>query len=194
MRIALYSLAVFFVWLSCAGAQTPSSEGVAPEWEVRKNLNTLADHVKRWKPVLDQIKPEKWVKNGAPAAYVEQGERIGAEADYLLGTAQALARQPDRLTTALETLFRMQALDALLRSYAAGVRKYQNSAIADLLQSMVADTAADRDKLREYVTELAADKEQQLRIMDEEAQRCRAMTLAPPRNGHRPDGRKEERK
>ncbi len=151
--------------------------------------------MKRLKPVLDQIKPEVWVKSGAPSGYVDQGKRIGAEVDYLLITTQALARQPDRLTTALETLFRMQSLDAMLRSYGAGVRKYQNPAVADLLQSLVSDTAADRDKLRQYVTDLAADKEQQFKIMDEEAQRCRASTLVPPRSGgHRSDGRKEERK
>ena len=84
----------------------------------------------------------------------------------------------------------MQSVDALLRSIASGIRKYQNPAVADLLQSLIADTSADREKLRQYLVDLVAEREQQFKIMDQEAQRCRALLSRQPR----PAARKEEKK
>ncbi len=82
----------------------------------------------------------------------------------------------------------------MLRSVAAGVRKYQNPAIADLLQSLIAGTTADRDKLREYIVELAADREQQFKVVDAEAQRCRATLARQPRAAAKSSDNKEDRR
>lgn len=163
------------------------SGGVPPEWEVRQDLAGLAERIQRFKPILDQVKPQAW--QGAPAAYVEQGKRIGAEIDYLISATQALAAQPEKLTAALTTYFRMQSLDLMLRSYADGIRKYQNPALAELLQGALSTSAADREKLRVYIVDLAAFKEQQFRVADQEAQQCRG---APSR--HPQAAKKEERK
>jgi hypothetical protein len=53
--------------------------------------------------------------------------------------------------------------------------------VADLLEGLINDTNVDRDKLRQYVVDLAADREQQFRIADQEAQRCRAALSKQPR-------------
>jgi hypothetical protein len=168
--------------------------GVPPEWEVQKQLSSLADHVQRVKPVLEQLKPQDWVAQGAPPAYADQLKRTQAEIDYLIGSTKDLMARPDRLTIALETFFRMQSVDAMLRSVAAGVRKYQNPALADLLQSLTAGTTADRDKLREYIVELAADREQQFTVVDAEAQRCRAAAARQPHTGDKGSANKENRR
>jgi signal transduction protein with GAF and PtsI domain len=178
----------------CAAALFAQTGGIPPEWEVQKQLSSLAEHVQRIKPVLEQLKPEDWVNQGAPAAYGDQVKRTSAEIEYLIGSTKDLAARPEKLTTALETFFRMQSVDAMLRSVAAGVRKYQNPAIADLLQSMITDTTADRDKLRQYVVELAADREQQFKVMDQEAQRCRASLSRQPNAPGKASDRKEERR
>jgi hypothetical protein len=157
-----------------AGCLAPQSGGIQAEWEVRKQMTALAEHVQRFEPVLDRIHPEEWVKKGAPQAYVEQFSRTRAEIGYVVGSANELAAHPDRMTTALDTFFRMESVDAMLRSVMAGIRKYQNPAVAELLQGLINDTSADRDKLRQYLVDLAADREQQFRVMDREAQRCRA--------------------
>ncbi len=162
--------------------------GIPPEWEVAKQLAALTDHVQRIRPLLDQLKPEDWVKRGAPAAYGDQVQRARAEIGYLTGSAQALSGHPEKLTTALETYFRMQAVEAMLRSVSSGVRKYQNAAVADLLDGLINDTNADREKLRQYVVDLAADREQQFRIADQEAQRCRAVLSKQPRGPLRGGG------
>lgn len=180
--------------LCCAmsGLALAQSGGIPPEWEVQKQMAALAEHVQRVDPVLEQLKPDDWVKQGAPAEYTEQIKRTRSEIGYLIGSTKELAAHSERLTIALETYFRMQSADAMLRSVAAGVRKYQNPALADLLQSLIADTSSDREKLRQYVVDLAADREQQFRVADQEAQRCRAVLSKQPRPAVKTE--KEERR
>ncbi len=177
------------VTLGAAALIAGQTAGIPPEWEVQKQLTALAASVERIRPVLDQLKPQDWISQGAPSAYQDQLQRTRAELDYLIGSTKQLAAHPEKLTVALESFLRMQSLDAMLRSVAAGVRKYQNPAVADLLQSLVFETNAHRDQLRQYLVELAADREQQFAVMDREAQRCRAMLSRQPA---RPE-RKEER-
>ena len=166
MRSAVLSTVAVSVLASSAAL---FAQGIPPEWEVKKQLTALADHVGRVKPVLDQLKPEDWARQGAPAAYGDQLKRTSAEIDYLIGSTKELTARPEKLTTALETLFRMQAVDAMLRSVATGVRKYQNPALADLLQSLISDTNSDRDQLRQYVVEARGRPRRQLRVIDQEA-------------------------
>lgn len=165
----------------CSQALCLQSSGIPPEWEVRKQLSTLAEHVQRVQPVLDKLKPDEWVKQGAPAQYGDQLKRTRAEIEYLNRSAKELMERPDKLTTALETFFRMQSVDALLRSVTNAVRKYQNPAVADLLQGLVNDTNTDRELLRQYLVELASDREQQFKVVDQEAQRCRSVLSKQPR-------------
>ncbi len=153
--------------------------GLAPEWEVRKQLATLSEHVQRFQPLLQQINPDTW-KN-APPGYADQIKRVRAEIGYLLTTTGSLQKQPERLTLALDSYFRLVSVDQMLRSLEAGVRNYQNPAVADLLQDLLADETADREKLRQYILDLATDREQQFRAMDAEAQRCRSALSKQPR-------------
>jgi len=183
---------VFALSMVSAAALAAQEAGAPPQWEVQKQLSSLAGHFQRIQPVLEQLKPRDWVTHGAPPAYVDQLKRTEAEIDYLLGTTKNLMARPDKLTIALETFFRIESVDAMLRSVAAGVRKYQNPAIADLLQSLIAGTAADRDTLREYIVELAADREQQFKVMDAEAQRCRASLARQPSAAGKSSGNKED--
>lgn len=137
-------------------------------------LASLEARAKQLTPVLDQLKPAEWAKNGAPAEYAGQWSTAKNELSYLLGSTQTLAKDPEKLPAALDTLFRMQALDSTLGSVIEGTRKYQNPAIADLIQAIANENDQNRDRLKQYVLDLAADKEHQLQVMDTEAQRCRA--------------------
>jgi hypothetical protein len=190
MRAGVCGFAVLLV----SGVAAAQTGGLEPDWAVRKDLASLAENIQRIKPILEQVKPQNW--QGAPAAYVDQGKRVGAEIDYLITSTKLLAAQPTRITVALVAYFRMQSVDLMLRSYAEGIRKYQNPALAELLQGTLASAAADREKLRQYIMDLAAEKEQELRVMDEEAQRCRGMLSRQPRSASRAAERpqKEEHK
>jgi hypothetical protein len=169
--------ALLVVATLCAPSLLGQSASLPPEWELRKDLASVADGTSRLRPLLDAVKPEQWVQNGAPDAYLTQWKSVVAESDYLARSAKELAAEPEKLSLALETYLRLQSLDALLNSLNEGVRKYQNPALADLIQGAMSDSAAGRDKLREYVVQLAALKEEQLRVADQEAQRCRGMLL-----------------
>jgi hypothetical protein len=176
----------FGVWMclallsSFAGAQSPAAGGVASEWDVRKLLDSLDLQAQHVKPIIEQVKPETWVAKGAPRAYVTQWTTAQAELKYLLASSEALSKQPERLTLALETYFRMQALEATLGSVTEGIRKYQNPALADLMQSVVSENSSNADKLRQYVQDLATQKEQEFQIADREAQRCRETLVKQP--------------
>jgi hypothetical protein len=74
----------------------------------------------------------------------------------------------------------------VLTSLIDGVRKYQNPALADLLRSVLSENNASRQQLRQYLMDLASIKEQEFKVMDEEAQRCRESisklpTAVPPK-------------
>src|SRR5579864_3495507 len=182
MKSGLLMCLVFLA--AVTSAQSPSARGVASEWDVRKLLDSLDLQAQHVKPIIDQVKPEAWIAKGAPKAYVAQWNTAQAELKYLLSSSEALSKQPERLTLALDTYFRMQALESTLGSVTEGIRKYQNPALADLMQSVVAENSSNADKLRLYVQDLASQKEQEFQIADREAQRCRETLVkqpAPPR-------------
>jgi hypothetical protein len=47
--------------------------------------------------------------------------------------------------------------------------------VGDLLVGVLGENSTNRDRLRQYITDLAANKEQEFQIADKEAQRCRGM-------------------
>jgi hypothetical protein len=178
--------------LFCPPVIRAQAGGIAPEWEVRKNLEALAAHSQRLEPILDQIRPQEWISQGAPEAYIAQVKNTREQLQALAYSADKLVQEPDRLTAALDAFFRIEALEAMLRSLGAGVRKYQNPALADLLQSAVAEGTTHREKLRQYIVELAADREQQFKVVDQEAQRCRAILSRQP--AAKSEGKNQERR
>jgi hypothetical protein len=171
---------ILFVSAAAVMAQTAQSAGVSSEWDVRKLLDNLDLQAQHLKPIIDQVKPEAWASKGAPAAYVGQWKTAQTELHNLLSSSDALSKDPEKLTLALDTYLRMQAMESTLGSLIEGIRKYQNPALADLTQSVVTENSNNRDRLRSYLRDLAAQKEQEFQIADREAQRCRGMLLNQP--------------
>jgi len=155
-------------------------QSVSAEWDISQTLDALSAQAKRLKPILDQLTPQEWIAKGAPQAYVSQWKGAQDELGYLVGSAQALEKQPERLTLALDTYFRMQSLEMRLNSLVDGVRNYQNPAVGDLLIGVLAENSSNRDKLRQYITDLANTKEKEFEIVDKEAQRCRGQISRQP--------------
>ena len=173
----LYTL-LFFTFL--AQGQTGGQAGVQAGWDVNQTLDALSAQANRLKPILAQLTPQQWISKGAPDTYVKQWKSSQDELGYLVDTAKNLEKQPERLTIALETYFRMQSLEMQLRSLADGVRTYQNPAVGDLLIGVLAENSSNRDKLRQYITDLALTKEQEFKVVDQEAQRCRGVLSHQP--------------
>jgi len=162
-------------------AQTSNSEkGVASEWDIRKLLDALSQQAEHLKPIIDQVQPDDWQSKGASATYVAQWGTVQAQLKYLLASTDAFSRQPERLPLGLDAYFRMQAVESELGSLTEGVRKYQNPALASIMQTVVAENSANRDRLRQYLQDLALQKEQEFEVADREAQRCRAALFQQP--------------
>jgi hypothetical protein len=171
----------YLIALACLASAAPAQNtGVQAGWDVSQMLDSLSAQAKRLKPILDQLTPQEWVAKGAPDAYVAQWKGAQNELGYLVDSAKALEQAPERLTLALDTYFRMQSLENRLNSLVEGVRNYQNPAVGDLLFGVAAENSANRDKLRQYITDLAATKEQEFKIVDQEAQRCRTNLSRQP--------------
>lgn len=170
----------------------PQQSGVRPEWEARQALLKLPEQVKKMVPLIQQLKPEEWIAKGAPETYLDQWKSVQAEVGYLENTAERLAADPEKLTLALEALFRMQSIDTRLGSLFEAVRKYQNPALAELLESLAASNGPVRIALQQHVSDVAAQREAEWRIMEAEAQRCRTQLTAPPKPPARPPAPKKQ--
>jgi hypothetical protein len=169
-----------FLILPLALAQAAGAQGVSAPWDISQTLTSLAEQSQRLLPILEQLTPEKWEAKGAPAAYTAQWRNARSEVGYLLGAAESMKKQPEKLTLGLETLFRLQAVEAQVNSLIDGVRRYQNPAVGDLLVSVVSANSANRDQLRQYITDLAKTKEEEFQVVDREAQRCRGTLMRQP--------------
>jgi hypothetical protein len=186
----LFGLALA-VCAQSSAASSAAEQGVQPLWDVRVILKEIAAHAGRLLPPLNQIDAKSWASKGAPDTYVKQVESCKAQAKALSGDALALAQDPDKLSLALQTFFRMQGLEFMLRSLDQGIRKYQSPALADMLNALIGENGVNRERLQSYIIDLASQHEQQFKVMDSEAQRCRAFLAqqTPPRQP-----RKRERK
>ncbi len=190
------TLVVFFSLFLIVRAQAPqlgTQPSVTPEWDASKTIAAFSDQAKRLKPILDQLTPQEWVAKGAPQAYVSQWQEAEQELSYVATSAQSLERDPERLTLALDTYFRWERLASDLSSLVEGVRHYQNPAVGDLVVSVMGENSSNRELLKQHITDLAAQKEQEFAVVDKEAQRCRGQVTRPaPARSSAPKRRAEQ--
>jgi hypothetical protein len=164
--LLLFPLLSVSLW----GQAAPS---VPASWDVSKSVGELAAQVAQLKPLLAQLTPQDWVAKGAPAAYVAQWQGARQELDYLDQTSRALEKEPEKLTAALDVYFRLQGVEWRLESLSEGARKYQSPSAGDQLAAAMGMHATKRDQLRQYISDLATQNEQEFAVVEREAQRCR---------------------
>jgi hypothetical protein len=131
-------------------------------------------------PLLRQVRPGDWVAKGAPDTYTAQLSSMQQQVQAINAEMSALAQRPDRMQECMRALFRVQAFHGSLDSMMGGLRKYQNPALADLIQSVAVEDQEDLRKLQDYILELANQKEQEYLVVDHEAQRCRSTISKEP--------------
>jgi hypothetical protein len=175
---------------SGVGSIRAQQAGIENAWDIHKTLAAIALHADRLAPFVDQIHPENW--NGAPEGYVAQVKTCRNEIRAVAAEARKLDQNPEKLTDALQVLFRIRAMESVVASFSDGMRKYSNPPMADLLNSAVAENAGNRDRLQQYILELAAAREQEFLVADQEAQRCRqAISRQPSREPQAPAKREK---
>jgi hypothetical protein len=160
-----------------AARQQPA--GLETDWDIAGALQEIGAHAGRLLPALNRIDARSWVDQGASETYAEQLQGAKDQTQAVADGAKTLAKDPERLPVALELYFRMQSIDSMLASVEEGMRRYQTVASAQGLASLQAESGVNRDRLQRYIVNLAAEREKELRVMDEEAQRCRAALTAP---------------
>jgi|SRR5579862_8444823 len=164
-------LVPIFLLSSCIYGQAPA--GISAPWDVSQSAAALSAQAARLKPILQQIDPQGWIAKGAPESYVAQWQSAEQELEYLTNAASVLQKQPEKLSAAVDTYFRLQSLEWRLQSLTEGIRKYQDPEVADHLAQVMGENSSNRDNLRQYITDLTKQQEQELAVVSAEAQRCR---------------------
>jgi hypothetical protein len=158
--------------------------GMQNAWDIHKTLAAVALLADRLAPVVDQIHPENWT--GAPGGYVAQAKTCRNELSAMATESRKLDQNPEKLTDALQLLFRIRATETVLGSFSEGLRKYANPPLADMLNAAIAENAGNKDRLQQYILELAVAREQEFRVADQEAQRCRQTLSRQPSHERQP--------
>lgn len=143
-------------------------------------LANLNSEIEKLQPLLDRLHPQEWIDNGAPPTYVTQYQDTQDRVKDAVRASKALAARTDSLSLAIDAYFRMEALENVARSLEQGVRKYGEPRMADQLAALISQDFSNRQRLREYLTDLSVEREQEFKIADEEAQRCRGIISREP--------------
>lgn len=172
----------FFILLlatGCYAQQSPA--GIENPWDVRAILTSISKGTAELKPLLDSLTPQQWSdQKGAPTTYILQWQTAERQVNDLTVTTKLLAVKTESLSLALDEYFRLEALDVTTRSLEEGTRRYATRQAADKLSQIIARNFTNREKFRDYIRDLASSTEQNFKIADEEAQRCRGMISKEP--------------
>ncbi|MGA8025930.1 MAG: hypothetical protein WB992_02210, partial [Bryobacteraceae bacterium] len=169
------------------GFQAPSPQpaqvqpGLETPWDVRKILADLERDTQQLQPLLASMDPQQWFKlKDAPSTYILQWQTAQRQLNDVEITTHLLSQKTDSLPLALDAYFRLEALEVTTRSLDEGARKYADRASADKLGALIAHNFNSRERLRDYLRDLAASTVQNYKIADEEAQRCRGIISKEP--------------
>ncbi len=180
MLFLAIALAAFSYGAKPASAAPPAA-GLETPWDVR----TIVDHImkdsQQYQPLLARVNPQQWYdKKGAPSTYIVQWQTARRQVNDVLYTAQQLSQKTESLPLALDVYFRLEALEVTARALDEGAERYADRATADQLSALIAHNFNNRERFRDYIRDLAVSKEQNFKIADEEAQRCRGMISREP--------------
>jgi hypothetical protein len=155
-----------------AGDRTPLDPTAVAA--IAGQISQRSEHLK---PMFEEVHAADWVAKGASETYVSQWSSLTQQNDAIRSDMDAIAQRPEAMQDVMRALFRVHRFDGDLNALLNSVRRYQNPALADLIESVASGDQDSVEKLQQYVLDLANEKERQLDVEDKEAQRCRA-TLA----------------
>ena len=180
------------MFLAGVALDAQSDAGLESPAEARAILNAEQAQCDQLRPILATLNPQAWYeKKGAPGSYVIQWQTASRELSDVDAAAKLFGAKIDSLDAALDWYFRLEALETTARSLNEGAQRYAERPQADQLASFVAHSFDDRQRLRDYLRDLTGSLEQNYKIADGEAQRCRAEMskqspcVTAPRKGKR---------
>jgi flagellar biosynthesis chaperone FliJ len=162
--------------------QVGPATGLEAPWDLQKILANLVKDNEQLQPLISGLNPQQWNQKGAPGAYIQQWQLAQRQLADVAISSRLLSQKTESLPLALDLYFRLEALDVTARSLEEGAQKYGDRANADRLGELIAHDFNNRERFRDYLRDLATSNEQNFKIADEEAQRCRAMiNKGPPK-------------
>lgn len=172
----------------CPAQQRPLSKqeaqaesGLENPWDVRNIITAIDKDTAKLRPLLTQLNPQQWYdRKGAPTTYILQLQTAQRQVNDIDVTTKLLSQKTDDLALALDEYFRLEALDFSARSLADGARRYGPPGQADQLDALVAANFDNRERFRQYLKDLGTSLQQNFKIADEEAQRCRGIISREP--------------
>jgi len=185
-------------WLVVRAQQAPpaaAAEGVRAATpidpaEVGGAALSVSKRAEHLKPMFDEVHPAEWIAKGAPEAYVAQWKSLEEQNDAVQTEMTSLAQlaesnqsgtlQNSALEPTLSALFRLHRFDSDLADLLKAERRYQNPALADLIESVAAGDQSAVEKIQQFALDLSREKDKQFAIVDQEAQRCRSMLANQP--------------
>ena len=178
-----------------AKQQAQAESGLETPWDVRTIIAAINKDTQKLRPLLAQLKPQQWYdQNGAPSTYILQLQSAQQQINDVDVTTKMRAQKTEYLTLGMDVdaidtktrhkleheYFRLEALDISTRSLAEGARRYGPRGQADRLDALIAQNFSNRQRFRDYLKDLATSTQQNFKIADEEAQRCRAIISKEP--------------
>ncbi len=155
--------------------------GLENSWDVRKILAGLLDESEQLQPILAKLSPQQWHDGkGAPTTYMIPWQTAQRQLNDVKYATTQLQAKTESLSLALDLYFRLEALETTTRSVLEGAQRYADRATADKLNALIARNFNSRERLRDYLRDLTASAEQNFKVADEEAQRCRAEMSKQP--------------
>lgn len=159
----------------------PAEPGLETPWDVRQILATMTEDDGQLQSQLAQLNPQQWYdKKGAPGTYILQWQTAQRQLNDVIATSRLLAQKTDSLPMALDVYFRLEALEVTFRSLEEGAQKYADRGTADHLSLLIAHNFNNRERFRDFLKDLADSVDQNFKIADQEAQRCRGMISKEP--------------
>jgi hypothetical protein len=177
-------LPVFFVILiaTVGNAQPPLTPARIPidSSEVPSIAAKVSERSEHLTPMFEQVHISEWIAKGAPDTYNSQWNSLVQQNQAIETDMKDIAEHPERMQDVMHALFRVHRFDIDLNALLIAVRRYQNPALADIIESAAVSDQAGVEKLQQYALDLADVTEKQLSIEDEEAQRCRGSLASQP--------------
>ena len=185
LRFIVMALTLFAATsgIAVCAQQAPA---LADEQQLAALYRSISTHSSKLLPLLDQVRAKDWIEKGAPDTYATQLASLKQQIQAISSEMETLARhadperRPENMQDSLKALFRVQTLHRSLDSVMGGLRKYQNPALADLIQAVALEDQEDMGKLQEHIVDVANQREQEYLVVDHEAQRCRGMISREP--------------
>jgi hypothetical protein len=158
----------------------PATPALETPWDARKIIAKVVTNAQQLTPLLQKIDPQSWVQKGAPGAYILQWQTCQGQLRDVQTVANRLSQSPENLPKVLDLYFRLESLELTVRSIGEGAQTYDDRTVASQVLRLAGSSFDSRQRLREYLTDLAESNEANCEIADEEAQRCRGMISREP--------------